>query len=73
MAQGSIPEVDHFQRVLTHFNDERLLATTRDYLWHAYEGPWCTRSSYVDHAERCRAECKRRGLMVPDTTIVEKQ
>jgi len=71
--QDNVPEVDHFQRVLMHFNDDRLLATTRDYLWHAYEGPCCTRGSYVDHAERCRAECKRRGLMVPDTTIVEKQ
>ena len=69
----SVPEVDHFQRVLQHFDDDRLLATTRDYLWHAYAGPCCARKDYVARAESCRAECERRGVTIPDFTIVEQQ
>jgi hypothetical protein len=64
--------VDHFERVLAHFDDDRLLQTTCDYMWRAHIGRQEIRAQYADRAERCRAGRERRGIPVPGFSLVEQ-
>jgi len=62
MLETTFSEVNHFPRVLKHFDDKTLVKTTLHYVWRAYGGPEGTGKDYVDRAELCKAECRRRGI-----------
>ena len=57
-------QVDHFPEVLKHFDDGRLIETTRKYMHMAFDGPKAAWDNSLERAKMCKAECNRRHLSV---------
>ena len=55
-------QIDHFPNLLKHFNNQRLMETTRDYIRRARDGVKTKWDDCEERAAMCQAECERRNL-----------